>query len=221
MKLDFFSRFVSRVISHESPVPLQLSANPTPKELRTFLQTVPGMIDVDRCIQHFALCAGQCVDGDVVEVGSWQGRNTIALGVACELSVNGKVYAIDHFGGNPGSQDYYVVGESDLSDLKSGFQENIRRANLENWVTLFDQPRELFTTKLAIRLLFIDGNHERSSVQGDLDHFLPMLLPRAIVIFDDYSPEFPGVVETANKFASSPAVRSSFTLGRSRVVYLK
>jgi hypothetical protein len=63
---------------HASEAP-RLALSPTLPGLRTFLNSVPGMIDIDRCIFHFVLGLGQAVDGDIVEIGSWQGRNTVAL----------------------------------------------------------------------------------------------------------------------------------------------
>jgi predicted O-methyltransferase YrrM len=202
---------------HASEAP-RLALSPTLPGLRTFLNSVPGMIDIDRCIFHFVLGLGQAVDGDIVEIGSWQGRNTVALAAACRASGNGRVWAIDHFEGNPGSRNYYVIGKEDLSDLKSGFESNIARSALQDWVILFDQPRQGFDQEVQVRLLFIDGNHDLPSVRGDLEHFLPLLVRRAIVIFDDYSPEFPGVVAVADEFIASGRVASSFQLGRSLVV---
>ena len=38
-----------------------------------------------------------CECESIVEIGSWRGRSTHALLSGCK----GKVYAVDHFGGNP------------------------------------------------------------------------------------------------------------------------
>jgi len=187
-------------------------------QIRLFLGTVPGMIDVERCILHMAICFTQAARGDVIEVGAWQGRNSIALALGCKASGNGSLTVIDHFKGNPGSESYYKVLREDLSDVFDGFVHNVDRAGLTDDISVFARNREEFDEKKSVRLLFIDGNHEYEAVTGDLAHFRQMLIPGAIIILDDYSEEFPGVVRAGDEFMKMNPDSTSITLGRSLVI---
>lgn len=163
--------------------------------------TIPGMIAPRSGELLFTACYLQAERGDVVEIGSWQGRSTSYLARATEQSGNGSFYAIDHFRGNVGKENFYVVGREDLSDLKGNFTANMQRAGLESAVHLLDMPNQEAAQHLAgksVRFLFIDGDHTREGVQRDVDLFFPLLVDGAIVAFDDYSDNFPGVIEVVN-----------------------
>ena len=83
------------------------------------LGDVPGMITDEAGQLLFIMAYSQQIDGDIVEIGSWQGKSTICLARAALLAGNGAVYAIDHFRGNKGKESYYKVNKDDLSDLKA------------------------------------------------------------------------------------------------------
>ncbi len=115
-------------------------------------------------------------------------------------SNNGTFYAIDHFGENLRKET--VVKENEqLSDLKRAFLNNMKRVGLDKVVYLLDMSSELAAKKIGhkgIRMLFIDGNHTKEGVEKDVELFFPLLLKGALVIFDDYSNRFPGLVSAVN-----------------------
>lgn len=84
-------------------------------------KSIPGMISPKSGQFLYTMCYMQQLKGDVVEIGSWQGRSTSFLARAVSNSQNGTFYAVDHFKGNAGKENYYVVGQKDLSDLKNNF----------------------------------------------------------------------------------------------------
>jgi predicted O-methyltransferase YrrM len=146
----------------------------------------------------FSLCYFQVETGDVVEVGSWQGRSSSYLARAVQLSGNGRFYAVDHFRGNVGKEHCYRVNNHDLSDLKDNFLRNIDAIGLKNHVTLLDVPNADAAGTLSdasVRFLFIDGDHTENGVDRDIGLFFPKLINGAIVVFDDFSNSFPGVVK--------------------------
>lgn len=49
-------------------------------------------------------CISSCVQGDILEVGSWCGRSSTALGMAARLSGNSKVHCVDLW---PAKEDWY------------------------------------------------------------------------------------------------------------------
>ncbi len=170
--------------------------------LAAMSRSIPGMISPRRGQLLYALCYMQRLEGDVVEIGSWQGRSTSFLARAVRESGNGRLFAIDHFKGNVGKEDRYIVGRQDLSDLKTGFQSNLERLGLADEVELLDMPNTEAAQELGdaeIRFLFIDGDHTREGVETDISLFFPKLRDGAVVVFDDFSPEFPGLLEAVDR----------------------
>lgn len=188
--------------------------------------SIPGMMSVKCAQMLYTLCYMQTVPGDVVEIGSWQGYSTSFLARAVRDSGNGRLFAIDHFRGNVGKEDHYVVGRDDLGDLRVNFEANLKRMGLWDHVTLFDMPNDRAVTKLrealpqlpGVRFLLIDGDHTQSGVQKDIDLFFPLLLPGAIVVFDDFSTNCPGLVEACDQLLASCSFSRKFSYRNTLVV---
>ena len=170
--------------------------------LQRALADIPGMVSPQRGAAHYLLTFVQSVTGDVVEVGAWQGRNTCFLAAACRDSGNGIVHAIDHFRGNPGKMTSYRVDATDLSDLRGRFRTHVRAAGLDRWVKLHDCDVSNVQLDVPVRLLFVDGEHTYDATRRDLERFEQLLQPGGLVVFDDYSTRFPGVVEAASEWVT-------------------
>lgn len=181
--------------------------------LADLAETVPGMVETINARFLFVLAFSQTIKGDVIEIGSWQGRSTSFIARAVELSNNGSFFAIDHFKGNVGKEDSYKVDKSDLSDLEILFNANMRRLNLEKAVTLINKPVDEAYQELQnreIRFLFIDGDHTEFGVNRDINLFYPNLLDNAIVVFDDFSKNFPGVIKVVDQLIKEGRFKRSF-----------
>ena len=192
-------------------------------ELVNRAASIPRMLSSESGKFLYALCYMQHIAGDVVEVGSWQGYSTSFLASAVRDSGNGMLYAIDHFRGNVGKEDRYRVGADDLSDLRDNFERNMRQLGLWDSLTLFDMPNQTAATRLTgrnVRFLFIDGDHTREGVTKDIELFLPLLLPGAIVVFDDFAARFPGVVEATDELLDRIPVRRVFSYSNTLVLSL-
>jgi predicted O-methyltransferase YrrM len=162
--------------------------------------TIPGMISPGAGQLLYTMCYMQEMDGDVVEIGSWQGRSSSFLARAVKSSGNGKFYAIDHFEGNKGKESNYTL--ANVSSLKEGFVKNIQSLGLTDTVNLLDMPNTKAKKELEnsrIRFLFIDGDHTEDGVRTDVELFFPNLVPGAIVVFDDFSAGFSGVVKVVDE----------------------
>ncbi len=163
--------------------------------------TIPGMITPQAGKFLYTLCYMQDLEGDVVEIGSWQGRSSTFLARAVKESSNGKFYAIDHFAGNIGKEEFYAIDGS-MSTLKENFNENIAKFGLTNVVNLLDMANTKAVGKIkdkTIRFLFIDGDHTKQGVQKDIELFFPLLTKGSIVVFDDYFEGFPGLIEAVDE----------------------
>lgn len=163
--------------------------------------SIPSMITSEAGKFLYTLCYMQDILGDVVEIGSWQGRSSFFLARAVKESGNGRFYAIDHFGGNVGKEQFYAV-DGDLTNLKQNFIRNMERQGLSGFVNLLDMPNTEAVNHLkdsCIRFLFIDGDHTEEGVTKDIELFFPHLCKGAIVIFDDYFEGFPGLLQAVDR----------------------
>ncbi len=163
--------------------------------------SIPGMISPKSGQLLYTMCYMQELIGDVVEIGSWQGRSTSFLARAVSSSQNGTFYAVDHFQGNLGKENFYIVGNNDLSDLENNFLSNMERIGLADSVRLLNMTNEQAEKEIReinIRFLFIDGDHTREGVEKDIELFFPKLMPGSIVVFDDFSKSFSGLVEAVD-----------------------
>lgn len=167
---------------------------------------IPSMLGRQTAFSLYMLCYLQELSGDVVEIGSWQGYSTSFLANAVRDSGNGVLHAIDHFRGNAGKEQFYVVDNPDLSDLRQGFENNLRRLGLWDAVHLLDMPNEEAVRHLGgvkVRLLFIDGDHSKAGVENDIRLFFPLVQTGGIVVFDDFSAHFPGLVEAVTQLVTT------------------
>ena len=194
------------------------------KSLSALSNNIRGMISNRAGEELFSLVYMQNLTGDVLEIGSFQGKSTYFLGSAVKFSGNGKMFAVDHFKGNLGKKKFYVVGKNDLSDLEEGFINNIKKSSLNKTVTLINKPSYEAVNHIkdnSIRFLFIDAGHTAKEVSTDLELFKRKLKKKAIIAFDDYAPTFPGVVEVANNFIKNENINKKYLMGRTLILELE
>ncbi len=128
----------------------------------------------------------------IVEIGCWKGRSTSALLQGCP----GRVYAVDHFLGNP---------EERHSNHKEALEKNIGAEFLRNvghhrnlrLMRMDSLEAATFFKDRSIDMVFIDGSHEYEAVKADLEAWLP----KARKLICGHDPTYPGVKKaTAEKF---------------------
>lgn len=186
-----------------------------PQRIEQFAN-IPGMLPLERGTILYTLAYANTLQGDILEIGSWQGRSTCFLAQACRDSGNGIVRAVDHFKGNVGKEHFYKVGQDDLSDLESNFRNNIDGAGLSDHVKLYNMPAQQAATEhLAdfanLRMLFIDGDHSYEGASHDIRLFAPLLQPGGIIVFDDYHSDCTGVQQAVAELIFSDPQYTAFT----------
>ncbi len=173
------------------------------ESLATISLTLPGMITPKSGQFLYSLCYMQQKEGDVVEIGSWQGRSSSFLARAVLNSQNGKFYTIDHFKGSSGQdRSDFKIENDDLNDLENNLNSNMKRVGLSDAVTLLNMPSEQAAKTLSnthIRFLFIDGDHTKQGVAKDIQLFFPMLSKGSIVVFDDFRAHAKGLLEAIDE----------------------
>jgi predicted O-methyltransferase YrrM len=140
------------------------------------------------------------LDGDIVEVGCWEGRSTIALADACFPA---RVHAVDTWQGSPGEISAELAQER---DILATFLANTHGRNIDvfimGWRDYFEKYRD------PVRFLHIDGAHDYESVAGNIDAALPLMVPGSVMCGDDA--HHPPVQQaTAERF---PTVHRTATL---------
>lgn len=173
-----------------------------PEMLAEYL-SIPGMLPPHRCFHLYLMALSCSVRGDIVEIGSWQGRSTAFLARACADADNGVVHAVDTFRGNPGTEHLYAV-DGALDSLEANFRRNIARVGLQDRVvthaaTSAEAAPSVRERTEGVRLIFIDGEHTFDAVANDLALYADLLLPGGLLVFDDYAPHFPGDVRAVQE----------------------
>lgn len=78
---------------------------PIATQIEEAVFTIPGWSPIDQLFTLFTLAyASADLGGDILELGSWCGRSSVALGMAAKLSGKGRVYCVDLF---PEKNDWY------------------------------------------------------------------------------------------------------------------
>lgn len=77
------------------------------------VRDVPGWSPVDQLVALFTLAwTSSELPGDVLELGSWCGRSSVALGLAARLSGKGRVHCVDLF---PSRDDWFCNADGSWS----------------------------------------------------------------------------------------------------------
>ena len=135
--------------------------------------------------------------GPVLEIGSYCGKSTICLGLACQQQ-NSLLFAVDHHRGSEEHQpgelyhdpELYDAGEKRFDSFRE-FRRNIRRAGLEESVTPIvagsAQAARYWRTPLA--MVFIDGGHSLEAALTDYRCWAGRLLRGGILAIHDIFPD--------------------------------
>lgn len=185
-------------------------------EYRLTTNPIQGMISSEAAELLYGIAVVQDIEGDILEIGSWQGKSTSYLARAVVDSRNGHVFAVDHFMGNAGKENIYFVDGEGSATLRAQFELNMHTLNLHDYVTLHPCHSEKAYPSLAdkiLRLLFVDGDHTYEGVKKDIDLFCPLVRTGGIVIFDDFDNTSPGVVLAAEQWVKTQRPRTAFVTG--------
>jgi predicted O-methyltransferase YrrM len=140
---------------------------------------VPGWLTYAQALELWSAAREMNPDATIVEIGSHQGRSTIALGSGA-LVTRATVVAIDPFlegrlfGGQP---------------TRTLFEQNISQAELDHVVHLVPDfsERVLATWTSPVDLLYIDGKHDYWSCGKDIAWIRHMRPGSPVFIHDAFS----------------------------------
>ncbi|MBD2857375.1 class I SAM-dependent methyltransferase [Spongiibacter sp. KMU-158] len=139
------------------------------------IEEVKGFLAEDEAQALYDYALSVAERGPLLEVGSYCGKSTIYLGMACQQK-NSQVFAVDHHIGSEEHQLGEMFHDPDLYNATDGifdtfaeFRRNIRRCNLQDVVVPLVAPSEVcakfWTTPLS--MVFIDGGHSLDAALND------------------------------------------------------
>lgn len=120
------------------------------------------------------------VPGLIVEIGSWEGRSTVALANAVNPRV---VHAVDTWQGSPGEISADLAAERDVHAQFLVNIDTLTAGNVEahecDWRDYMQQITE------PIALVFIDAEHTYREVYDTITAFLPLMSRGGVICGDD------------------------------------
>jgi predicted O-methyltransferase YrrM len=138
----------------------------------------------------------------IVEIGSWRGRSTIAIG----MNTNGPVFAVDVWNGvipevcdvGPAIYQEFLQNTRDIPSIIAVRLESLEAAAI------------FAALHAELDAVFIDGNHAYESVKADILAWRPLLRERGVLAGHDYHNERnPGVVKAVDELVPQFRVADS------------
>lgn len=144
-------------------------------DLPANIDDIKGFLAQDEAQALYDYALESSTRGAVLEIGSYCGKSTIYLGLACRQN-NGTVYALDHHRGSEEHQQGEFFHDPELFDNNVGqfdtfgeFRRNIAGAGLNDVVVPVVAGSEAaarhWQTPLA--MVFIDGGHSLEAALTD------------------------------------------------------
>ncbi|MEM9254529.1 MAG: class I SAM-dependent methyltransferase [Pseudomonadota bacterium] len=158
--------------------------------------------DIDQIKGFLAPAEGQALyqharsvsdSGPVLEIGSYCGKSTIYLGLACREQ-HSMVFALDHHRGSEEHQQGEMFHDPELYNAGLGefdsfgeFRRNIFRAGLQDFVVpiVSDSATTARFWQTPLSMIFIDGGHSLEAALTDYRCWLGQLQRGGILAIHD------------------------------------
>ncbi|MFT4614645.1 MAG: putative O-methyltransferase YrrM [Bacteroidia bacterium] len=162
-------------------------------DLPANMDQIKGFLAEDEAQALYDHALDASVSGPVLEIGSYCGKSTIYLGLACRTN-HSTVFALDHHRGSEEHQkgeffhdpDLYDDGEG-LFDTFREFRRNISRAGLQEVVVPVVAGSEAAARhwQTTLAMVFIDGGHSLQAALTDYRCWTPHLKRGGILAIHD------------------------------------
>ncbi len=153
--------------------------------LVSILTQVDGYLFPHEAVFLYWLARSAPGDGCIVEIGSYRGRSTLCLAAGIRRRRRTRVFAVD-------PHVYGTAGELAANLAHFGMAELVT-AVVAPSVEAAEPWRE------PVRLVFVDGDHQKASVEADVDAWLPHLEAGGFLLLHDSTSvgKFSGPAEVA------------------------
>jgi beta-1,4-mannosyl-glycoprotein beta-1,4-N-acetylglucosaminyltransferase len=136
--------------------------------------------------------------GEVIEIGCWEGRSTVALANACHPKT---LLAVDTWMGNLAEDpEHATVQRLRERDVWRAFLRNLRLLTAGNVQPVVADSQSFWERHRGnVKFCHIDGSHDYASVHADIAGGMRFLVPGGILCGDDYGPHAPGVIRAVDE----------------------
>jgi MMP 1-O-methyltransferase len=166
-------------------------------DLPADIEHIKGFLAEDEAQALYQHALRESAKGPVLEIGSYCGKSTIFLGLACRTH-NSTVFALDHHRGSEEHQlgeffhdpALFDAGEGVMDSFKE-FRRNIHRAGLDDVVVPVVAGSEAAAKhwQTSLAMVFIDGGHSLDAALTDYRCWTAHLMRGGILaihdVFDD------------------------------------
>jgi predicted O-methyltransferase YrrM len=167
------------------------------RKLPIDIETIKGFMDAEEgwALHDAALEASK--RGPVMEIGSYCGKSTVYIGVACQRN-GAALYALDHHYGSEENQKGWEHHDASLHDAETDrlntfplFRRTMRMAGLEDTVVPLVAPSKVVSNGWAtpLAMVFIDGGHGMEPAMDDYRHWASRVIPGGILAIHDVFPD--------------------------------
>ncbi len=161
------------------------------------LKNLKGFIGEDEAEQLYQLAREASRFGPCLEIGSYCGKSTAYLGLACKEN-GGVLFSIDHHRGSEEQQPGEEFFDPELFDRETGlidtfkiFKKTISDFSLEDTVVPIVAHSEVtarfWSTPLS--MVFIDGGHTFEAAFTDYNSWVSHLMPGGFLLIHDIFPD--------------------------------
>lgn len=122
------------------------------------------------------------VEGSIVEIGSWEGRSTIAAANAAWPRV---VRAVDTWAGSPGEVSAELAAKRDVFARWMTNVGQWTKGNVQSFRMGWRDYVDFGFVEPPVALVFIDAEHTYREVVDTVSTFLPLMAPDGVICGDD------------------------------------
>lgn len=160
------------------------------------IDSVKGFLAPDEGEALYTHCKAAVGIGPALEIGSYCGKSTVYLGLACKEQ-DSTLFALDHHRGSEEHQlgeEYHdpdlFDADIELMDSFKGFRDTLRRADLETHVVPLVASSVVAARNWAtpFGFVFIDGGHSMAAAQTDYDSWAKHVAPGGVLAIHDLFP---------------------------------
>jgi len=149
----------------------------------------------------------------IIEVGSWKGDSAALMAsYLAEKQIDGALICVDtwlggieHIGSDDlkwGLKQFSKYGYPTLyfNFLANMVHKNVHRLVIPIPNTSVIAGRYLQNRKISADLIYLDASHDEDDVYADLQTYWPILRPGGVMLGDDWSARWHGVICAASRF---------------------
>lgn len=162
-------------------------------ELPVDIDQIKGFLAADEAQALYDHALQASARGPVLEIGSYCGKSTVYLGLACRAN-DSTLFALDHHRGSEEHQPGEMFHDPALFDDSAGsmdsfreFRRNIRAAGLEQTVVpiVAGSAAAARHWQTPLAMVFIDGGHSLAAALTDYRCWAPQLQRGGILAIHD------------------------------------